>query len=351
MPPARRAEDQADRERPDRRERRPLRVGRVGRIACLPIYAPLNRTEHERTASRPKNWLVESILVTIFCCLPFGIVGIINAANVNSRYDTGDFAGATRPARRPASGPRSASGWAWASELLFFIFYVLMIFVIIVGAAAAGGRWRLLRRAMRTCALPWIGAAAGAHLGGLPVPVRPRERAAHFLPCPFHWLTNLYCPGCGAQRAMHDLLHGRFGEAFGHNAALVCRPAPASACNGARPAAGRSGGPWYATTIIVVWPGAWRWWPGAWSATCPAWRCWPPDAAYFRRTDILRRRGPVRTDHRPTAPWRDAHARARQRADARARHRGHQLPPLPGAHLPDPAQHARRTPGWSTRWR
>src|SRR5574344_900091 len=27
----------------------------------------------------PKTWLVESILVTILCCLPFGIVGIINA--------------------------------------------------------------------------------------------------------------------------------------------------------------------------------------------------------------------------------------------------------------------------------
>ncbi|MEO8591517.1 MAG: DUF2752 domain-containing protein [Flavobacteriales bacterium] len=43
-----------------------------------------------------------------------------------------------------------------------------------------------------------------------------------FLPCPFHWLTGLDCPGCGSQRALHDLLHGRVGEAFGHNAALVC---------------------------------------------------------------------------------------------------------------------------------
>ncbi len=27
----------------------------------------------------PKNHLVEAILVTLFCCLPFGIVGIVNA--------------------------------------------------------------------------------------------------------------------------------------------------------------------------------------------------------------------------------------------------------------------------------
>ncbi len=44
----------------------------------------------------PKSWLVESILVTLFCCLPFGIVGIINAANVESRFYAGDIEGAKR---------------------------------------------------------------------------------------------------------------------------------------------------------------------------------------------------------------------------------------------------------------
>ena len=41
--------------------------------------------------TRPKNWLVESILVTLFCCLPLpiGVVGIINAAKVNSAFDAG----------------------------------------------------------------------------------------------------------------------------------------------------------------------------------------------------------------------------------------------------------------------
>lgn len=42
-----------------------------------------------------------------------------------------------------------------------------------------------------------------------------------FFACPFHWLTGLFCPGCGAQRAMHDLTHARLGDAWGHNAALV----------------------------------------------------------------------------------------------------------------------------------
>lgn len=39
----------------------------------------------------PKNWLLESILVTILCCLPFGIVGIIKASSVNSLWMTGQY--------------------------------------------------------------------------------------------------------------------------------------------------------------------------------------------------------------------------------------------------------------------
>ncbi len=45
-------------------------------------YAPLPELP-------PKNWLVESILVTILCCLPLGIVGIVNATKVESLWNTG----------------------------------------------------------------------------------------------------------------------------------------------------------------------------------------------------------------------------------------------------------------------
>ena len=31
-----------------------------------------------------KNYLIESILVTLFCCLPLGIAGIVNASKVDS---------------------------------------------------------------------------------------------------------------------------------------------------------------------------------------------------------------------------------------------------------------------------
>ena len=49
--------------------------------------------------TQPKNWLVESILVTIFCCLPFGIAGIVFAAQVNSKWAVGDYSGALQSSK------------------------------------------------------------------------------------------------------------------------------------------------------------------------------------------------------------------------------------------------------------
>jgi Protein of unknown function (DUF2752). len=31
-----------------------------------------------------------------------------------------------------------------------------------------------------------------------------------FPPCPLHYLTGFYCPGCGSLRAIHQLLHGHW---------------------------------------------------------------------------------------------------------------------------------------------
>jgi hypothetical protein len=42
-----------------------------------------------------------------------------------------------------------------------------------------------------------------------------------FPPCVFHELTGLYCPGCGATRAVHHLLHGEIAAAFAMNPLLV----------------------------------------------------------------------------------------------------------------------------------
>jgi len=46
-------------------------------------------------------------------------------------------------------------------------------------------------------------------------------RVAIFPPCLFHELTGLDCPGCGAQRALHQLLHGNVLAAIRLNAMFV----------------------------------------------------------------------------------------------------------------------------------
>ena len=45
-------------------------------------------------------------------------------------------------------------------------------------------------------------------------------RYAIYPTCPFHQLTGLNCPGCGALRAAHQLIHGHLAAAFRLNSFL-----------------------------------------------------------------------------------------------------------------------------------
>lgn len=42
------------------------------------------------------------------------------------------------------------------------------------------------------------------------------------IPCPFHLVTGLNCPGCGVSRMLLSLLRLDLRAAFGYNAALLC---------------------------------------------------------------------------------------------------------------------------------
>lgn len=56
----------------------------------------------------PSNYLIGAILATIFCCQVLGIVSIIYAAQVNTKWQAGDYEGA-----RQAS--KNALTWIWVS--------------------------------------------------------------------------------------------------------------------------------------------------------------------------------------------------------------------------------------------
>jgi hypothetical protein len=77
--------------------------------------------------SPPSNYLVGAILSTIFCCQILGIVSIIYAAQVNSKWQAGDYEGA-----RQAS--KNALTWIWVSVGSAVILFVVMI-SFVIGAA------------------------------------------------------------------------------------------------------------------------------------------------------------------------------------------------------------------------
>lgn len=85
-----------------------------------------------------ENWLVEAILVTLLCCLPFGVVGIIFAAQVNTKQQAGDAEGAEK-ARREAAKWTKIGFWV---GLACIILYVLFVFVLGFGMLGAAGSLR-----------------------------------------------------------------------------------------------------------------------------------------------------------------------------------------------------------------
>lgn len=76
--------------------------------------------------NRPKNYLIESILVTIFCCLPLGIVGIVYATQVNSKFDVGDFDGAMKASQDAKTWMK----WGLISGAIVVVVYLVFIFAL-----------------------------------------------------------------------------------------------------------------------------------------------------------------------------------------------------------------------------
>ena len=49
----------------------------------------------------------------------------------------------------------------------------------------------------------------------------PPETSSFYPQCPFHALTGLLCPGCGATRALAALVHGNLADAMHWNGLIV----------------------------------------------------------------------------------------------------------------------------------
>ena len=83
------------------------------------------------------NYLVQSIIVTLCCCLPLGVVAIIFSAQVNSKLAAGDIAGAQEASSK-------AKLFAWLGFGIGLV--VIIIWFAISGMATLQG----LREAQAT---------------------------------------------------------------------------------------------------------------------------------------------------------------------------------------------------------
>jgi hypothetical protein len=65
-----------------------------------------------------------------------------------------------------------------------------------------------------------VGALIAGAFGYIGV-VDPHKPDSTFPVCPFRLLTGLNCPGCGALRMIHDVLHGDLAAAITDNIVLL----------------------------------------------------------------------------------------------------------------------------------
>ena len=100
----------------------------------VPTYSvPVRMPGTPLPAGTVPNYMVQSILVTLCCCLPLGIVGIVKAAEVNNRLAAGDYDGALK-----ASGTVKTVLWiGFASGIVLGIIYGIIGFA---GGLANAGR-------------------------------------------------------------------------------------------------------------------------------------------------------------------------------------------------------------------
>ncbi|MBF1991021.1 CD225/dispanin family protein [Fischerella thermalis] len=76
------------------------------------------------------TYLPQAILTTLFCCLPFGIVAIVYAAQVSSKLSAGDYEGAMQASK-------NAKIWCWASfgsGLAVIVIYILLFVIASLGS-------------------------------------------------------------------------------------------------------------------------------------------------------------------------------------------------------------------------
>lgn len=83
----------------------------------------------------PPNHLVWAILTTLFCCLPLGIVSIVFAAQVNGKWQAGDYAGALDSSQKA----KRFAIWALVAGIIVGIIYGALAAVGVLHTSNSNG--------------------------------------------------------------------------------------------------------------------------------------------------------------------------------------------------------------------
>ena len=79
----------------------------------------------------PDTYMVWAVLVTVFCCLPFGIVSIVKASQVSSLYNQGRY-------QEAVAASEAAKKWAIWSAIVGVVLSIIVIVLQIVGIGLLG---------------------------------------------------------------------------------------------------------------------------------------------------------------------------------------------------------------------
>lgn len=91
-----------------------------------PLSSLQEPPEYDIPPLKPNNWLWQSIVATILCCMPFGVAGIIYAVKVDSFYYAGRYADAERMSQK-------ARMWTLISAAIALVYCIIWTSMLLTG--------------------------------------------------------------------------------------------------------------------------------------------------------------------------------------------------------------------------
>ncbi|MGO2102043.1 MAG: CD225/dispanin family protein [Psychroflexus halocasei] len=85
----------------------------------------------EKPITPPNNHLAMAIISTLVCCMPAGIVSIVYASQVNSKFMAGDYIGAERASKNAKTWWIVSLAFAAAGFIIMLAIYGFAFFAAI----------------------------------------------------------------------------------------------------------------------------------------------------------------------------------------------------------------------------